>query len=151
MTSDISQLAAARSGFPSPQEHELLDIVLSKEPLAPASIDGDQKLSDAMRWVVFALIAAEEFGITQENINSKVIEAKSNPNLMSLRRFLGIDGSLGTKLGLADDFVVKVIRNTGNYGEIYARHLGVNSSVYIPRGLNNTYKKGGLLISPPLK
>ncbi|WP_320668318.1 amino acid ABC transporter substrate-binding protein [Prochlorococcus sp. MIT 1307] len=151
MTSDLSQLAAARSGFPDPQEHIILDQILSKEPLAPASIDGDQKLSDAMRWVVFALIAAEEFGITQENINIKLLQAQSNENLMSLRRFLGVDGGLGKKIGLSDDFVVKVIQATGNYGEIYNRHLGPESSVPIPRGLNRIYKKGGLLISPPLK
>ena len=151
MTSDISQLAAARSGFPKPDDHIILEKVLSKEPLAPASIDGDQKLSDAMRWVVFALIAAEEFGIDQRNVGSKLLEAQSNQNLMSLRRFLGVDGGLGRKIGLDNDFVVRIIRATGNYGEIYARHLGPESSVPIPRGLNNIYKNGGLLISPPLK
>ena len=72
MTSDLSQLAAARSGFPKPDDHIILDQVISKEPLAPASIDGDHKLADAMRWVVFALFAAEEYGINQKNINSKL-------------------------------------------------------------------------------
>jgi len=151
MTSDLSQLAAARSGFPKPLDHKILDIIISKEPLAPASIDGDQKLSDAMRWVIYALIAAEEFGITQDNIDNKLKEAETNQSLMSLRRFLGIDGGLGRKLGLADNFVVKIIKATGNYKEIYERNLGPNSSVPIPRGLNNSYKNGGLLISPPLK
>ena len=70
---------------------------------------------------------------------------------MSLRRFLGVDGALGNKLGIANDFVVKVISATGNYGEIYDRNLGPNSAVSIPRGQNNSYKNGGLLISPPLK
>ncbi len=151
MTSDLSQLAAARIGFPVPDDHKILDIVLSKEPLAPASIDGDQKLSDAMQWVIFALFAAEEFGINQDNIDNKLKEAQSNESLMSLRRFLGVDGGLGRKLGIADDFVVKVIRATGNYKDIYERHLGPNGSVPLPRGLNNSYKNGGLLISPPLK
>ena len=151
MTSDLSQLAAARSGFPRPNEHTILNKVISKEPLAPASIDGDQKLSDAMRWVIFALIAAEEYGISQQNIGDKLELAKSNPNLMSLRRFLGIDGGLGNKLGLSNDFVVNIIKATGNYGEIYNRNLGPNSSVPIPRGQNNSYKNGGLLIAPPLK
>ena len=149
MTSDRSQLAAARSSFPDPDQHIILDVVLSKEPLAPASVGGDQRLGDAMRWVVFALIAAEEFDITQENIDSKLQQAKANPQLSSLRRFLGVDAGLGQKLGLADDFVVKVIRATGNYGEIYNRHLGPKSSVPIPRGLNRSYRDGGLLISPP--
>ncbi|WP_063400660.1 amino acid ABC transporter substrate-binding protein [Prochlorococcus marinus] len=149
MTSDRSQLAAARSGFPDPEQHIILDVVLSKEPLAPASVGGDQRLGDAIRWVVFALFAAEEFGITQENVDSKLQQAKTNPQMSSLRRFLGVDAGLGQKLGLADDFVVKVIRATGNYGEIYNRHLGPNSSVPIPRGLNRSYRQGGLLIAPP--
>ena len=149
MTSDRSQLAASRSGFRNPTNHKILDDVLSKEPLAPVSLGGDQKLSDAIRWVVYALFAAEEYGINQTNIDFKHQEAKQNENLTSLRRFLGIDGRLGEKLGLPNDFVVKVIKTTGNYGEIYNRHLGKDSTVYIPRGRNNSYKNGGLLISPP--
>jgi len=149
MTSDRSQLAAARSGFKNPKEHIILDDVLSKEPLAPASDGQDQKLADAMRWVVFALISAEEQGITKSNIDKKVQIAKNNPQLKPLRRFLGIDGGLGEKIGLSNDFVVKVISSTGNYGEIYERHLGQNSEVPIPRGLNELYNKGGIHISPP--
>ena len=149
MTSDRSQLAAARSGFKNPKEHIILDDVLSKEPLAPASDGQDQKLADAMRWVVFSLISAEEQGITKSNIDEKVQIAKNNPQLKPLRRFLGIDGGLGEKIGLSNDFVIKVIRSTGNYGEIYERHLGKNSEVPIPRGQNELYKKGGVHISPP--
>tara|TARA_B100000700_G_scaffold289464_1_gene346795 strand:- start:1770 stop:2816 length:1047 start_codon:yes stop_codon:yes gene_type:complete len=149
MTSDRSQLAAARSGFKNPKDHIILDDILSKEPLAPASDGQDQKLADAMRWVVFALISAEEQGITKSNINEKVDIAKNNPQLKPLRRFLGIDGGLGEKIGLSNDFVVKVISSTGNYGEIYERHLGKNSEVPIPRGLNELYTEGGIHISPP--
>ena len=149
MTSDRSQLAAARSGFKNPKGHIILDDVLSKEPLAPASDGQDQKLADAMRWVVFSLISAEEQGITKSNIDKKVQIAKNNPQLKPLRRFLGIDGGLGEKIGLSNDFVVKVISSTGNYGEIYERHLGQNSEVPIPRGQNELYKKGGVHISPP--
>ena len=149
MTSDRSQLAAARSGFKNPKEHIILDDVLSKEPLAPATDGQDQKLADAMRWVVFSLISAEEQGITKSNIDKKVQIAKNNPQLKPLRRFLGIDGGLGEKIGLNNDFVVKVISSTGNYGEIYERHLGQNSEVPIPRGQNELYKNGGVHISPP--
>ena len=149
MTSDRSQLAAARSGFKNPKNHIILDDVLSKEPLAPASDGRDQVLSDAMRWVIFALVSAEEQGITKANINEKVALAKNNPQLKRLRRFIGIDGGLGEKIGLSNDFVVKVINSTGNYGEIYNRHLGPNSEVPIPRGLNQLYNNGGLHISPP--
>ena len=149
MTSDRSQLAAARSGFKKPKDHIILQDVLSKEPLAPASDGQDQRLADAMRWVVFALISAEEQGITKSNVDQKVELAKNNPQLKPLRRFLGIDGGLGEKIGLSNDFVVKVISTTGNYGEIYERHLGEESTVPIPRGLNDLYNNGGIHISPP--
>ncbi len=149
MTSDRSQLAAARSSFKNPTDHIILDDVLSKEPLAPASLGGDQKLSDAMRWVIFSLISAEEQGITKANVTEKLAIAKSNVQMKPIRRFLGVEGDLGEKLGLPNDFVVKVIKSTGNYGEIYDRHLGTNSEVPIPRGLNELYNNGGVHISPP--
>ena len=149
MTSDRSQLAAARSGFSNPKDHLILQDVLSKEPLAPASLGGDQQLSDAMRWVIFSLISAEEQGITKGNISEKLKIARENPQIKPLRRFLGVEGDLGQKIGLDNDFVVNVISATGNYGEIYNRHLGPNSDVPIPRGLNQLYTQGGIQISPP--
>ncbi len=149
MTSDRSQLAAARSGFKNPEEHIILKNVLSKEPLSPASDGADNKLSDALRWIIFTLITAEEEGITKANINEKVKLAKNNPELKSLRRFLGVDGGLGEKLGLRNDFTINVIKATGNYGEIYERNLGEDSDVPIPRGLNQLFKNGGLHFSPP--
>ena len=149
MTSDRSQLAAARSGFKNPEEHIILKNVLSKEPLSPASDGADNKLADALRWIIFTLITAEEEGITKENIEEKVKLAKNNPQLKSLRRFLGVDGGLGEKIGLSNDFTVNVIKATGNYGEIYERNLGEDSDVPIPRGLNQLFKNGGLHFSPP--
>ena len=149
MTSDRSQLAAARSGFSDPQEHLILDDRISKEPLAPAVVGGDQPLGDAMTWVIYALIEAEERGITQANVDAMVKQAESDPSQTALRRFLGVDAGLGRKLGLPDDFVVQVIRSTGNYGEIYNRHLGPESAVAISRGANRLAGEGGLMISPP--
>ncbi len=149
MTSDRSQLAAARSGFSDPKDHIILKDVLSKEPLAPASLGGDQKLGDAMRWVIYSLISAEEQGITKSNINEKLKLAEANPQLKPLRRFLGVEGDLGEKIGIDNSFVVNVIRATGNYGEIYNRHLGPESDVPIPRGLNELYLRGGIQIAPP--
>ena len=151
MTSDRSQLAAARSGFANPQEHVILNTVLSKEPLAPLSVGGDQRLGDAMRWVVYALITAEELGLTQANVRERLAEAQNNPQMTQLRRFLGVEGELGTKLGLAPDFVVRVIEATGNYGEIYNRHLGPDSVVPIPRGLNQLHRDGGAMTAPPFQ
>ena len=149
MTSDRSQLAAARSGFKNPEEHIILKNVLSKEPLSPASDGADNKLADALRWIIFTLITAEEEGITKGNIDEKVKLAKNNPQLKSLRRFLGVDGGLGEKIGLSNDFTVNVIKATGNYGEIYERNLGKDSDVPIPRELNQLFKNGGLHFSPP--
>ena len=151
MTSDRSQLAAARSGFEQPDRHEILPEVLSKEPLAPLSSGGDQRLADAMRWVVYALITAEEMGITQSNVDAKLQEARDNPDLTQMRRFLGVEGDLGSKLGLSNDFVVNVIKAGGNYGEIYNRHLGPTSAVPIPRGMNQLHSQGGVLTSPPFQ
>ena len=149
MTSDRSQLAAARSGFKNPEEHIILKNVLSKEPLSPASDGADNKLADALRWIIFTLITAEEEGITKGNIDEKVKLAENNPQMKSLRRFLGVDGGLGEKIGLSNDFTVNVIKATGNYGEIYERNLGEDSDVPIPRELNQLFKNGGLHFSPP--
>ena len=149
MTSDRSQLAAARSGFNDPQQHLILDDRISKEPLAPAVVGGDQPMGDAMTWVIYALIEAEERGITQSNVDAVVKQAEADPSQTALRRFLGVDAGLGRKLGLPDDFVVQVIRSTGNYGEIYNRHLGPESPVAIPRGANRLAGEGGLMIAPP--
>tara|TARA_Y100001968_G_scaffold324932_1_gene365290 strand:- start:367 stop:1071 length:705 start_codon:yes stop_codon:yes gene_type:complete len=151
MTSDRSQLAAARSGFKNPNDHIILNKVMSKEPLAPATIGGDQKLSDAIRWIIFTLFEAEERGITKNNIDQKIRLAQGNSSLTSLRRFLEIDSGLGEKLGIPKGFVSRIIKSTGNYQEIYNRNLGPNTSLPIKRGLNNNYKNGGLMISPPLK
>ena len=151
MTSDRSQLAAARSGFADAKQHKILDAVLSKEPLAPLSVGGDQRLADAMRWVVYALITAEELCITQANVRDKLAEAKAQPQLTQLRRFLGVEGGLGEKLGLPNDFVVHTIEATGHYGEIYDRHLGPTSAVPIPRGMNQLYRDGGAMTAPPFQ
>ena len=149
MTSDRSQLAAARSGFPNPENHIILEIVLSKEPLSPASDGSDNKLADALRWIIYTLITAEEEGITKLNIDEKIELAKNNPDQKYLRRFLGIDGALGEKLGLKNDFTINVIKAIGNYGEIYERNLGENSNVTLPRDSNKLYINGGLHFSPP--
>ena len=104
-----------------------------------------------MRWVVYALITAEELGITKANVGDWLDKANKQTELTRLRRFLGVDGDLGMKLGLEADFVVKTIAATGNYGEIYNRHLGPNSAVPIPRGINQLYRDGGAMTAPPFQ
>ncbi|TGG87718.1 MAG: amino acid ABC transporter substrate-binding protein [Aphanocapsa feldmannii 288cV] len=149
ITSDRSGLASMRSGFDDPSAHRILNAVLSKEPLAPATVAGDPRWSDAVRWTIYGLIAAEEFGISSANIQAMVNAAAADPNQAAMRRFLGVDGGLGTKLGLPDDFVVRAVSAVGNYGEIYDRHLGPGSDVPIPRDLNSGYRDGGLHYAPP--
>ena len=151
VTSDRSQLAGKRSSFPDPGAHTLLPDVLSKEPLAPATTNADPAWADAVRWVVFALMQAEESGITQANIDAKLAEAKANTNLADLRRFLGVEGDFGKHLGLPADFVVKAVKAVGNYGEIFERNVGTGSPLGLERGLNRQWNQGGLLYSPPFR
>jgi general L-amino acid transport system substrate-binding protein len=151
VTSDRSQLAGKRTSFPKPDDHTLLPDVLSKEPLTPATTNADPAWSDAVRWVVFALMQAEESGITQANVEAKLAEAKSKPNLADLRRFLGVEGEFGKQLGLAPDFVVRAVKAVGNYGEMFERNVGPQSSLKLDRGLNRQWKDGGLIYSPPFR
>ncbi|MDA1246977.1 MAG: amino acid ABC transporter substrate-binding protein [Cyanobacteria bacterium] len=149
VTSDRSQLAAKRTGFPNPAEHLLLPDMLSKEPLNPATINADPAWADAVRWVVYSLIQAEELGVTAANIDAKVADAKANKNLAQLRRFFGVDGDLGKQLGLPADFVVRSVKAVGNYGEVFERNVGTGSPLKLERGFNQQWRQGGLMYSPP--
>jgi general L-amino acid transport system substrate-binding protein len=151
VTSDRSQLAAKRSSFPNPGAHTLLNDVMSKEPLTPATTNADPAWADAVRWTVNTLIQAEELGITKANIASKLAEANANKNQADLRRFLGVEGDFGKQLGLPSDFVVKIISAVGNYGEIFDRNVGPASKLKLDRGINNQWNKGGLMYSPPFR
>ncbi len=119
-------------------------MVISKEPLAPAVADGDPPWSNAVRSIVFSLIQGEEFGINSENIAT--FADSKDP---SIRRFLGIDEKLGKDMGLPNDFAQRVLKQVGNYGEIYDREIG--KPLQLDRGLNNLWTKGGLLYSPPFR
>ncbi len=149
VTTDRSQLAAKRTGFPKPSEHILLPDVLSKEPLNPATVNADPAWADAVRWVVYSLIQSEEMGITAANIDAKVAEAKANKNLAQLRRFFGVEGDLGKQLGLPADFVVRTVKAVGNYGEVFERNVGTGSPLKLERGVNQQWRQGGLMYSPP--
>ncbi len=146
VTSDISQLVSRRTTFEDPGAHEILDIVLSKEPLAPVVAQGDSQWRDVVSWVVYTTIQAEEFGINSTNINDFL--DTENPDI---RRFLGIDGELGSGLGLPNDFTVTVIQSVGNYAEIFDRNLGPDTPFNLDRGQNATWQNGGLLYSPPFR
>lgn len=144
VTSDRSQLAARRTVFANPDDHVILDVVMSKEPLGPVVPHGNPRWFDVVKWSVYATIQAEEFGITSKNIDQFL--SSSNPDI---RRFLGLEGELGQQLGLSNDFVVRIIRHVGNYGEIYERSLFPLGLV--PRGVNDLWTRGGLLYSPPFR
>lgn len=144
VTSDRSQLAARRSVFANPDDHVILDIVMSKEPLGPVVPHGNPRWFDVVKWSVYATIQAEEFGITSKNIDQFL--KSENPEI---RRFLGLEGDLGQQLGLSNDFVVRIIRHVGNYGEIYERNL--TPLGLVPRGVNDLWTRGGLLYSPPFR
>jgi len=146
VTSDKSQLASRRIGLQAPDEHVILDETISKEPLAPAVLQGDPQWADIVSWTVYGLMNAEEYGITQENVGS--FANSEDPNI---RRLLGIEGELGAGLGLDNDFMVDVITAVGNYGEIYNRHLGPDTPINIPRGQNALYRDGGLIYGIPFR
>ena len=149
LTSDKSQLNGLRTALEVPTDHIILPEAMSKEPLGPVWAQGDQQWGDVVRWVVNAIILAEEKGITSSNVDEIVA---SDPQDIEVRRLLGIEGEFGAMLGLAPDFVVNVIREVGNYGEIYDRHLGPNG-IDIPRegSLNELWMDGGLLYALPWK
>lgn len=146
VTSDRSQLLSRRSQFPQPAEHLILTEVLSKEPLAPAVTANDPRWAEVVRWVVYGLMEAEELGITRANLT----QFQSSPNPV-VKRLLGKEGELGQSLGLSPDFMARVIRHVGNYGEIYERSLGASTPLNLPRGLNRLWNQGGLLYPPPFR
>jgi general L-amino acid transport system substrate-binding protein len=145
-TTDKSGLVSRQSIMADPSAHKILEENLSKEPLGPSVKGGDDKLYDAVTWIVFATIQAEEFGITSANVDEFL--SSDNPEI---KRLLGTEGNLGEQLGLANDFAYQVIKQVGNYGEIYDRHLGADSVFKLDRGLNALYTDGGILYSPPFR
>ncbi|MBD2433590.1 MULTISPECIES: amino acid ABC transporter substrate-binding protein [Fischerella] len=146
ITSDRSQLVSRRSTFAKPDDHVVLDLVLSKEPLTPAVANGDSKWFDVVKWTVYGLINAEELGVNSQNVNQ--LTNSSNPEV---KRLLGTEGDLGKGAGLSNDFVARIIKHVGNYGEIYERNLGKNSELKLDRGLNKLWNQGGILYAPPFR
>ncbi|CAN5677566.1 amino acid ABC transporter substrate-binding protein [soil metagenome] len=147
VTSDLSQLAARKTTFSDPDAHVILDAVLSKEPLGPVAPFGDEQWFTIVKWVTFATIEAEELGITDENV-AEMVETSEDP---VVRRFLGVEGELGSLIGLENDFVVDVISAVGNYRAIFARNIGTDTPLGLSRGVNSLWTDGGLLYSPPFR
>jgi general L-amino acid transport system substrate-binding protein len=145
-TADVSQLYAERLKLANPADHAVLPEVISKEPLGPMVRHGDDQWFDLVKWTLFAMIDAEELGITQKNVDEM---AKSdNPEL---KRVFGTDSNLGEQLGVTKDWLSRIIKAVGNYGEAFDRNVGAGSKLGIPRGLNQLWNKGGIQYAPPIR
>jgi general L-amino acid transport system substrate-binding protein len=146
LTSDASQLAAHRSVAPNPDDYVLLPEIISKEPLAPVVRHGDDQWYDIVNWTVMALIQAEEFGITSKNVDDML--KSTNPEI---QRFLGVTPGLGQALGVDDKWVYNIIKQVGNYGEIFDRNVGPNTPLKLERGLNAQWYEGGIMYAAPFR
>ncbi len=147
-TTDASGLAATRATFDNPNAHVILPEIISKEPLGPAVRQGDDAWADTARWVLNVLIEAEELGITSANVKQHAATAGKNP---AINRIVGTEGSYGEMIGLDKAWAVRAISAVGNYGEIFERHIGVNTALGIARGLNAQWTNGGILYAPPAR
>jgi general L-amino acid transport system substrate-binding protein len=145
-TSDTSDLYARRSGLADPEETIVLPEIISKEPLAPAVRQGDDRWFNIVKWVNFAMIDAEELGVTSKNVNE--MAQSESPEV---RRLLGFEGNFGEALGLDPDWAFQIVKLVGNYGEVFERNLGEDSPLKIKRGMNALWSKGGLLYAPPIR
>ncbi|MDA9436016.1 amino acid ABC transporter substrate-binding protein [Bradyrhizobium sp. CCBAU 51627] len=145
-TDDSSGLYASRLKLTNPADHVVLPEIISKEPLGPMVRHGDDQWFDIVKWTLFAMVTAEELGITQKNVDEM---AKSDKP--ELKRVLGTDGNLGEQLGLTKDWVIRIVKAVGNYGESFDRNVGAGSPLKISRGLNNLWTKGGLQYAPPIR
>jgi general L-amino acid transport system substrate-binding protein len=146
LTSDQSQLYGLRIKLAEPDKALILPEVISKEPLGPAVRQGDDAWFNVVRWTLFALINAEELGVSSENVDA--LKSSANPEI---RRLLGLEGIKGKGLGLADDWAYRIVKQVGNYGEIFERNVGSGSPLGIPRGLNALWREGGLQYAPPVR
>jgi general L-amino acid transport system substrate-binding protein len=145
-TSDVSQLYAMRLKLANTNDHVVLPEIISKEPLGPVVRHGDDQWFDIVKWVLFATLNAEELGITQKNVDDMV--KSGNPEV---KRLLGTEGNFGEQLGLTKDWVVRIVKHVGNYGESFDRNVGAGSKLGIERGLNRLWNKGGIQYAPPVR
>ncbi|MFF7706021.1 transporter substrate-binding domain-containing protein [Pseudomonas sp. NPDC007930] len=147
LTSDQSQLYAQRSKLSKPDDYVVMKEVISKEPLGPVVRKGDDEWLNVVKWSLFALVDAEEAGITSKNVED-MVKSSTNPDV---RRMLGADGEFGKDLQLPKDWMVQIVKQVGNYGEVFERNLGKTTPLQIDRGLNALWKNGGLQYAPPVR
>jgi len=145
-TTDKSGLVASQTQLTNPEDHTILEATMSKEPLGPLTRHGDNNWGDVVLWTVNCTIQAEELGINSENVDEFL--GSDDPVVLNT---LGVEGDLGQMMGLNNDFCYQIIKQVGNYGEIYDRNLGPDTPFNLPRGLNSLWTDGGLLYSPPFR
>ncbi|ASW06505.1 MULTISPECIES: amino acid ABC transporter substrate-binding protein [unclassified Rhizobium] len=147
-TTDQSGLYALRLTLKNPDDNVVLPEIISKEPLGPAVRQGDDQWFNIVSWTAYALVNAEEFGITQKNVDE--MKNSANPDI---KRFLGAEqgSTIGTDLGLTNDWAYNIIKGVGNYGEVFDRNIGAGSPLKIARGLNALWSKGGIQYAPPVR
>ena len=146
LTSDRSQLAALRSKLSDPDSAKILPNTISKEPLGPVVRQGDDQWFNIVKWVLAVQINAEELGVTSANVDDML--KSDNPNI---QRLLGTDGDMGAKLGLPGDFGAKIVKQVGNYGEMYDRNVGPDTPLGLERGINALWTEGGVMYAPPVR
>lgn len=145
-TTDVSGLYADRLKLANVADHVVLPEVISKEPLGPMVRHGDDQWFDIVKWTLYAMVTAEELGMTQKNVDEM---AKSDKP--EVKRAVGTDGNLGEQLGLTKDWLVRIVKAVGNYGESFERNVGAGSKLGIARGLNQLWSKGGIQYAPPIR
>ena len=145
-TTDMSQLYGERTKLGNPEDHVILPEVISKEPLGPVVRQGDDQWFNLVKWTHYAMLIAEELGVTKANVDEKLKD--SNPEI---KRLLGTEGDFGTGLGLGKDWAYRIIKNIGNYGEVFERNVGAGSKLKIQRGLNALWTNKGLQYAPPIR
>jgi general L-amino acid transport system substrate-binding protein len=145
-TTDASGLAAERLRLSNPDDNIILPEIISKEPLGPAVRHGDDQWFDIVKWTLFAMLNGEELGLSQKTIDQEMSSA--NPDI---KRFVGTEGNYGEQLGLSKDWSVKIIKQVGNYGEVFERNVGQGSPLKLARGLNRLWTQGGIQYAPPIR
>ncbi|MBN8934037.1 MAG: amino acid ABC transporter substrate-binding protein, partial [Rhizobium pusense] len=145
-TTDASGLYAERLKLTNPDEHLVLPEIISKEPLGPSVRNNDPQWLNLVKWTHFAMLNAEELGVTQANVEQQL--KSDNPEI---KRLLGTEGKFGEQVGLTADWVVRIVKHVGNYGESFERNVGQGSLLKIARGQNALWTKGGLQYAPPVR
>jgi general L-amino acid transport system substrate-binding protein len=145
-TTDVSQLYSEKLKLTNANDHIILPEVISKEPLGPVVRHGDDQWFDVVKWTHFAMINAEELGVSQKTLDEALKSDKPE-----VRRLVGTEGNMGEQLGLTKDWVVRIVKQVGNYGEVFERNVGSGSRLGIARGLNNLWTKGGIQYAPPIR